>query len=250
MLGIKKLPNLDKRLTSLEHIFKAPPLTSDLVATIKLISPQLDLTLSERSRTIWEADQNGVSWGEYEALEQLLNSMPTPKKILEIGPGLGRSIVFLNKKRGWEKSEIHAYEGEGTSTKYTMLGPRFEDSFCGNIKMLSHVLEFNNINNFKIFNARYNKLTHLPGPYDFIYGFYSIGFHWALNHFLDDILHLMHETSVAVFTVPNEFKPFPELKSLSYKIIKWKTVWPKDFTLKLLIISKKSIPSIFSVSKK
>jgi hypothetical protein len=143
---------------------------------------------------------------------------------------------------GWETSEIHAYEGEGRTTKYTTLGPRFEDSFCGNIDMLNHVLEFNAINNITIFNARDIQLSQLPAPYDFLYSFYSIGFHWSLEHFLDDLLQLMNDTSVAVFTVPSEFRPFNRLETLSYRIITWKTVCPKDGSLKLLVIGKKSIP--------
>ena len=30
-------------------------------------------------------------------------------------------------------------------------------------------------------------LAALPGPYDLIYGFYSIGFHWSLEYYLDDL---------------------------------------------------------------
>jgi hypothetical protein len=57
--------------------------------------------------------------------------MPQPGKILEIGPGLGRSLVFFSKKMGWETSEIHAYEGEGSTTKYTTLGPDLTILFGG-----------------------------------------------------------------------------------------------------------------------
>ena len=240
--GITTLPELDERLSTRERIFKAPPLTRKLIAAIRLISPHCDLFTDERSREYWEADQNGACWGEFEALAPLFNSMPEPDKILEIGPGLGRSLVFFSKKMGWETREMHAYEGEGRTTRYTTLGPRFEDSFCGNIDMLNHLLEFNAINNVTIFNARDIQLSQLPAPYDFLYSFYSIGFHWSLEHFLDDFLQLMNDTSVAVFTVPPEFRPFLRLETLSYRIITWKTVCPKDGSLKLLVIGKESIP--------
>lgn len=243
-LGITKLPELDERLSTQERVFKAPPLTRELVAAIKLISPHCDLFTNERSREYWEADQNGACWGEFEALAPLFNSMPQPGKILEIGPGLGRSLIFFSKKMGWETSKIHVYEGEGSTTKYMSLGPRFKDSFCGNIDMLNYVLEFNSINNLTIFNARDIQLSQLPAPYDFVYSFYGIGFHWSLEHFLDDLSLLMNDTSVAVFTVPSEFKPFPRLETLSYRIITWKTVCPKDGSLKLLVIGNKTIPDL------
>lgn len=242
-VDVKEVQELDTRLAEMERVFSAPPLTQELVAAIKLISPQCDFTTSEKYRLIWEADQNGACWGEYEALAPLFRSMLKPTKILEIGPGMGRSLVFFSKKLGWERSEIHAYEGEGSSTKYTILGPRFEDSYCGNLSALRSVLEFNDIRNVTVHNARDARLVDLPGPYDLLYSFYSIGFHWSLEPFLDDLLTLLHDRSIAVFTVPHEFRPFSKLDSLSYRLVDWKTVWPKAGQLKLLILSKGSLPS-------
>ena len=239
--GIERFPPLNQELTRLERLFLVPALTADLVAAIRLIAPQFNLTTSEKSRIFLEANQNAACWGEYKALAPLFHSMQRPAKILEIGPGLGRSLVFFSKKLGWQNSEIHAYEGDGSTTKYTILGPRFKDSFCGNIDMLRYMLEFNGIDNVTIFNARDIQLEAL-GPYDFLYSFYSIGFHWSLEYFLDDLTHLMDDTSVAVFTVPRDFIPFSTLERLSYRILEWDTTRPKD-RLKLLIVGKKAIPS-------
>lgn len=235
-------PELDKRLAQMERIFHAPPFTQELVTAIKLIAPHFNLTTNEKSRLFWEADQNGACWGEYEALSSLFEAMPQPTKILEIGPGMGRSLVFFSKKLGLENCEIHAYEGDGNTTKYRLMGPRFEDSFCGNLDLLKQVLDFNGIKNAKIFDANKIQLSALPGPYDFLYSFYSIGFHWALEHFLDDILGLLHDNSIAVFTIPPQFTPFPQLQDLSYKIINWKTAWPKEGLLKMLVLSKNKLP--------
>ena len=151
---------------------------------------------------------------------------------------MGRSLVFFSKRLGWEGSEIHAYEGEGSTTKYTFLGLRFEDSYCGNLSALRYVLEFNDIRNVTVFNAGDVRLVDLPGPYDLLYSFYSIGFHWSLEHFLDDILSLLHDRSIAVFTIPTEFRPFPKLGDLSHRVLDCKAAWPRDRWLKLLILSK------------
>jgi hypothetical protein len=241
-IGLRPVPELDTRLAGKERIFRAPPLTKELVAAIKLITPQFDFTTREKDRAIWEADQNGSCWGEYQALAPLFRAMSVPARILEIGPGMGRSLVFFIKKLGWESCEIHAYEGDGSTEKYTLLGPRSEDSFCGNITMLKYVLEYNGIYNVTIFNAKEMRLLDLPKPYDFLYSFYDIGFHWSLEHFLDDILSLLHDQAIAVFTVPNSFTTFPRLEDLSYRIIDWKTVWPKDSHLKMLVLSKQALP--------
>jgi hypothetical protein len=236
--GVETLPPLNEHLTNLERVFRLPPLTPELVNAIRLISPQYELTTSEKSRNFWEAETNGSCWGEYEALTPLFQSIPRPRKILELGPGLGRSLVFFSKKLGWD-GEIHAYEGDGSTTKYTLMGPRFSDSFCSNTRMLKHILEFNGIHNVMLFNAQDVMMPALPGPYDFIYSFYSIGFHWSLEYFLDDLMRLMSEKSVAVFMVPAEFKPFPALERIRYEVLDSQTVWPKDRVLKLLIVRKK-----------
>jgi len=241
-IGVKKVPQLDPRLASLEPVFQSPPMTSELVDAIKLISPHCSFPPSEKFRAVWQADQNGACWGEYEALTPLFRSIPKPKKILEIGPGMGRSIVFFSKKLGWDESEIHAYEGDGSSAKYTILGPRFEDSFCGNIKVLKDVLKYNGINNAQVFNAKEVRLADLPGPYDLIYSFYCIGFHWSLEHFLDDLEPLLHDRSVALFTVPPDFKPFPRLEAMPHKILDLKTAWPKDGWLRILALGDVEIP--------
>jgi hypothetical protein len=243
-IGVKKprVPELDPRLAGMEQVFRAPPMTRELADAIRLISPHCNFPPSEEYRAVWQADQNGACWGEYEALEPVFRAIPRPKKVLEIGPGMGRSLVFLRKKLGWQESELHAYEGNGSSTKYTILGPRFEDSFCGNIKMLEHVLEFNGVNNFKVFNAKDVKLSDLQGPYDLLYSFYCIGFHWSLEHFLDDLQPLLHERSVAIFTVAPDFKPFPRLETLQYRLVNYKTAYPKEDWLRMLVLGNVDLP--------
>jgi SAM-dependent methyltransferase len=242
LIGLRPAVKLDERLGDMERVFLAPPLTDELVATIRLISPHHRLSTNDKDRALWEADNNGACWGEYEALASIFRSMKRPAKVLEIGCGLGRSLVFFNKKLHSEGCQFHAYEGEGRKTRYTTLGPRFEDSYCGNLSMLRYVLQYNAIQNVTIFNAKEVRLSELPGPYDFVYSFYGIGFHWALEHFLGDLLPLLHDRSLAVFTVPSRFAPFRALETLSYRLIDWKTAWPKDGQLKLLVLSKRQLP--------
>lgn len=231
---------LDERPSSMEHVFRSPPLTPELVKAIRLISPHLDLKTGERDRFAWEEDQNASCWCEYEALAPLLGSIPRPRRILEIGPGLGRSIVFFSKKLGWESSDIQLFEGDGDRTKYTTLGPRFEDSFCGNMKMLRHVLNYNGVQNATIVDAKQTKLSNLPGPYDLLYSFYSIGYHWSVEFFMDDLLGIMSRKSVAIFSVPEEFSIFPRLKQFPYRLVDWKVPGSGGWGLKFVVLSKQA----------
>lgn len=202
-------------------IFQAPPLTPELLSALKLIAPELEVfDCSEESRETWESSYNLVSLGEYDVLEPILGGI-TPQRILEIGPGMGRSLVYLNRRCGWEKknAQVDAYEGDGAITRYTVLGPRFEDSWCGNIGILWDVLKYNHIANISIYNAAVVALRDMPGPYDLIYSFYAVGFHWGLEHFIDDITNLMHDATVGIFMVYRKFEPFLELDRFNWQIL-------------------------------
>jgi hypothetical protein len=172
-----------------------------------------------KQTNFWEVEQNGACWTEYEALRDTLSALPKPMRVLEIGPGLGRSLVFFSKKFGWQRCDLHAYEGDGKTTKYMSNGPRFEDSFCGTISELRRVLDYNGITNVTIHDAKSVAMKDLPGPFDLVYGFYTIGFHWSLEHFFGEVLTLIGKTGIAVFTVPPDFRPFVRLLQLPYRLI-------------------------------
>jgi hypothetical protein len=228
-------PKLNPRLANLQRVFRSPPMTRELVAAIRLISPHLDLRPNEASRAFWESEQNGACWAEYESLRDALSALSKPMCVLEIGPGLGRSLVFFSKKFGWQDCDLHAYDADGKTTKYTMLGPRFEDSFCGTISELRRVLDYNGITNVTIHDAKSVAMKDLPGPFDLLYGFYTIGFHWSLEHFFDEVLALIGKTGIAVFTVPQDFQPFVRLQQLPYRLIE-KVRITEGHSEKLLIL--------------
>lgn len=213
------LPKLNPKLANLERIFRSPPMTRELSRAILLISPHLDFRPNKASRGFWESEQNGACWVEYESLRDTLSALSKPMRVLEIGPGLGRSLVFFSRKFGWQSCDLHAYEADGETTKYTINGPRFEDSFCGTISELRRVLDYNDITNVTIHDAKSVAMKDLPGPFDLIYGFYTIGFHWSLEHFFDEVLALIGKTGIAVFTVPQDFQPFVRLQQLPYRLI-------------------------------
>jgi hypothetical protein len=51
-----------------------------------LISPQCDFRPNERNRRIWEADENGACWAEFEVVRDELAALPKRARIPEIGP--------------------------------------------------------------------------------------------------------------------------------------------------------------------
>ncbi len=81
-------------------------------------------------------------------------------------------------------------------------------------------------------------LARLSGPYDFIYSFYAFGFHWSLEHFLDELLSLMHERSVCAFTLHERFADFDKFAGLNYRVVNLRGSWPQGQWTRLLVTSR------------
>ena len=241
---------LDPRAAAAEQLFLAPPFTEAVVAAIRLISTRLPLQADEASRLLWQQESNAASEAEYEALLPLLEKVEKPKRVLEIGPGFGRSVVFFSKKGLLAGSEISLYDGNGTSTRYKQKyyehPPRWPDisSFCGNLPLLESMLDYNGVKQYQIFDAEQMPLAALPGPYDLIYGFYSIGFHWSLEYYLDDLEALLHERTLLVCTLNKNFRPFPRLEQFSTRILECREVKKNANPLRLLVLSKERLPEV------
>ncbi len=233
--------SLSEWLTEGPPLFRAPPFTPELVKAISRIAPQYPLRADEMSRLYWQTEQNATCLGECQALDAELGRAK-PKRILEIGPGLGRSVVYFMRRYSWDESAFDLYEGEGTRTRYTTLGPRFRDSFCGNFKQLRTVLEFNGVKRHRLFDARKTALGELPGEYDLLYSFYSIGFHWKLEHFWDELAPLLSKKGKAIFIVAPGFEPFPALARYRCRLIAYETPWPRGRMLTLLVVENRPPP--------
>ena len=241
---------LDPQAAAAEQLFLAPPFSEEVVAAIRLISTRLPLKADEASRLLWQNESNAASAAEYEALQPLFNQIEKPNRVLEIGPGFGRSVVFFQKKGLFADSEISLYDADGTSTRYKQKyydqPPRWPDtsSFCGNLSLLETMLTYNQVRKFRILDARQMPLAALPGPFDLIYGFYSIGFHWSLEYYLDDLEPLLHQNTILVCTLNKNFRTFPRLEKFSTRVVQCREVKKNAPPLRLLILSKGPLPEV------
>ena len=235
-----RVEELTEALVGKELYFRAPPLDPALIRAVKAITPQFSLRLDDPSRRVWELSQNGSSWAEYEALAPLLESMEPPERVLEIGPGMGRSVVFLKRHLGWEEVAFDLYEGDGQARKYPLNAPRSDDTFCGDIGQLYRVLQFNQVKNYRVCDAEATnyRLDGLDGPYDLVYSFYGVGFHWSLADFWDEIMGLLAPNGVAVFTVHHSFREFPALEQTPRRYVPFRRILAKDRPLNLLVVSR------------
>ena len=242
---------LDPSVERAERLFLLPPFTPEVAAAAGLISPRLSLGADERSRLFCQLEANGMSEREYEALAPLFQELPRPQRVLEIGPGLGRSVVYFSKKGVWdEHAQIHLYDANGTQTKYKQKHydrpPQWPDvsSFCGNLPLLRQFLDYNHMANCQIFDAAELPLMRLCGPYDLIYSFFSIGFHWSLEFYLDDLDPLLGKSSVMICTLNKHFQPFAKLQEFSTRILYCRETKKHVAPLRLLALSKGKLPEV------
>lgn len=203
---------IDDYMARLEKArFYAPQLTPDLVTAIKSIAPHLPLMQDEKSRKTWEKDQNATCKRELMALAPCLSTIPAPKRLLEIGPGLGRSLVYLRFIYTEAATSLEAYEGNGPFNNYALRCSRSQSTFCGSIDSLQSVLKHNGVNNVVMHDAHRRPLSSLTPSYNVIVSFYAIGFHWRLDDYLTDLHYLLASDGIVIVTVP----PLFDLDSLS-----------------------------------
>ena len=241
---------LDSSVHGAEQVLLVPPFTPEIASAVGLISPRLRYRADERSRMLCQTEANAMSAREHDALSPLFAQMEKPRRVLEIGPGYGRSVVYFAKKGVWdERAEIHLYDATGSDTKYKQkhyaAPPRWPDvsSFCGNLPLLREFLDYNRITNYQIRDAAKVPLGQLPGPYDLIYGFFSIGFHWSLEFYLDDVVPLLGETGVLICTLNKHFQPFAALRQFSVRVLPCLEIQKNAAPLILLALSKRELPS-------
>lgn len=200
-------------------IYRAEPWDAATVAAALRIAPQCEyLSLDPASRQQWEREQNNVCWQENAVLAQVLSSLPPQANVLEIGPGLGRSAVFLSKTL-LPKATFHLFDATQNTTDYDLLGHR-RYSFCGDLDVLQRTLEANGVTHCQIWDAAKTD-GHLPeamGVFDFIYSFYSVGYHWDLEHWMDELWRHSKPGTVFCFTVPNHYRLAPGLAAYHPRI--------------------------------
>ena len=242
---------LDRDVERAEQLFLAPPFTPEVAAAVRPIATHLPIRADERSRLLLQVTANAMSERECEALAPLFGAMPRLQRVLEIGPGLGRSVVYFQIKGVWDaQAEVHLYDGNGTETKYKQKHyarpPQWPDvsSFCGSLPMLRHFLDFNHIANYRVLDAAKSPLSQLPGPYDLVYSFFSVGFHWSVEFYLDELSPLLGKSGVLICTLNKHFRPFARLRDYSARVLLCRDIKKNAPPLRLLAMSQSELPEV------
>lgn len=121
-----------------------------------------------------------------------------PAHALEIGAGIGRVSVFLRNYYNWDDTTFYLLDGDSGNKQVAGINTS-KDDFYNSLKNTKLFCNANNLSNLVLLNAA--EKINVEAKFDLVYSFLSIGFHWPLSFYLDDIFDHLAEGCVLVFGV-------------------------------------------------
>lgn len=156
----------------------------------KLINLQITTTSEDMTH------YTTLSEDEYSAIKEYLN--PYPERILEIGCGLGRMSIFLNRKHPGTTRYYLADTSE-ISEKNNMYGWN-PGTWYNDLSLTKEFCDLNGLTNYEIIDLRKEELGELKNI-DLVYSFMSVGFHYPLEEYFDVLKSVLNENGTMIFGV-------------------------------------------------
>jgi hypothetical protein len=157
----------------------------------------VDIIFPKSAKKYMELQCNGVvadytECPELESIDHILTNI-NPKNVLEVGAGLGRVSVFMNKKYKWNQTNFFLLDGNSGDQQIAGLHENVGKDFYNSLDATREFCNTNGIgaDRLKIINAENSiDLTNLQ--FDLCYSFKSIGFHWPINWYLEKLhVHIL-----------------------------------------------------------
>lgn len=121
---------------------------------------------------------------EYETFKHYIGK---PKKILELGCGLGRMSVYLNKQLDYDPKFILAdFDDVSKKIKY---GWNPGKSFYNKLNLTNKFCLMNGLINFETFDLSKNDILKLK-DIDLIISVMSVGFHYPIEQYMEKLLKI------------------------------------------------------------
>lgn len=133
---------------------------------------------------------------EYEVIKLYLD--PYPKTVLELGCGLGRMSIFLNKKHPGNTKYYLADRSEFTKQK-EMYGwnPK---TWYNDLTQTKEFCELNDLTNFELIDLSMDGLERLK-DIDLVFSVMSVGFHYPIEDYLGILKKIISKDGLMMFGV-------------------------------------------------
>ena len=136
-----------------------------------------------------------MSVSEYEAIKDHIGM---PKKILELGCGLGRMSIYLNHMLDHDPHFILAdVTKESQKIKY---GWNPEDSYYNSLELTGKFAELHGLNNFETHNLLTEDLNQYKNI-DLVMSYLSVGFHYPIDDYISTLLNITSDNCTMIFGV-------------------------------------------------
>ena len=132
---------------------------------------------------------------ELSSIENIIANL-APKNVLEIGAGLGRISVFINRKYQWGSTNFFLLDGNSGDTQIAGLHENVGKDFYNSLDATKEFCIKNGIDSsrLKIINAE-TKIDLNDLQFDLCYSFKAMGFHWPINWHLNKLYaHILPES--------------------------------------------------------
>jgi len=125
----------------------------------------------------------------------------TPQNCLELGAGIGRMSVYFNKRYAWPDAHFTLQDGDSGTEQYSGVRDSNDAEYYNSFAATADFCHANDMSSFNIIN----KISHIDRDIDFCYSFASIGFHWHINLYLDQLVAVLSDNAKLMFEIRAPF---------------------------------------------
>lgn len=161
----------------------------------------IDIVFPESSRLFVDLQSNGDYYiyerpPYVEVVEEWVESLQ-PATCLELGAGLGRMSVYFFKKFGWSETFFYLQDGDSGEVQHGGIRYDQEGEFYNAFAATEEYCEANGLVKF----GTVNDLGGVSRPVNFCYSFASIGFHWHISLYLDQLTAILADNAHVMFEI-------------------------------------------------
>jgi SAM-dependent methyltransferase len=169
------------------------------------ISYQYDETFMKyMHEQIWECKKDINVYHTLAKIEfsHFYDHIETPKDILEVGSGLGRGTIYLNKFLNDVSASFTLADRTGYTNNTGVFNPR-KDEYYNDLSLTKKFCELNGVNNVETFDTELDDWSKLK-KFDFIFSLCSFGMHVKIERYMERLLSVSKESTIMIFGVRDD----------------------------------------------
>jgi SAM-dependent methyltransferase len=219
-------------------------------------SPNIDIIFPESTKKYLELQCNSDLKNYTECLELQpilpLLRMLHPQAVLEIGAGLGRISVYINKLLQWNNTSFYLLDGDSGDKQVAGMHSSVQPHYYNSMEATQDFCKANGLTNSVLLNIE-KKITFTNVKFDLCYSCKAIGFHWPIQQYLTMLTECLADDAYLFFELrsmrlesysdPARYKRACRFtqeqlewvqRSNSYKVVRFY----KDATFPVVVIQK------------